>query len=156
MAIPPEQTVHGSFATNSWNRRVAILDRMTQRKERRAENGNYWGKLLTALWRLDEITRDLPRGFWFPGSHPIWRFLGRMGEKNYSVAIVLCLQHIFEDYISIVFRSRSSSKFKLDGLCLKRLWRCWKVMFPGWRSSSSLLFVVLLGVSLAGIHSERM
>lgn len=42
----------------------------------------------------------------------------------------------------------SSRKFKLDWLFLKRFWRCCKVMFPGWLASSSLLFVLLLGVSL--------
>ncbi|CAH3183129.1 unnamed protein product, partial [Porites evermanni] len=45
--------------------------------------------------------------------------------------------------------SSSSSKFKLDRLFLKRFWRCLKVMFPSWLATSSLLFVVFLGVSLA-------
>ncbi|XP_067030926.1 lysosomal cobalamin transporter ABCD4-like isoform X2 [Acropora muricata] len=41
------------------------------------------------------------------------------------------------------------AKFKLDMLFLKRFFRCWKVMFPGWLASSTLLFILLLGVSLA-------
>lgn len=46
-------------------------------------------------------------------------------------------------------RDGSPGKVKLDMLFLKRFLRCCKVMFPGWLSSSSLLFVLLLGVSLA-------
>jgi len=44
---------------------------------------------------------------------------------------------------------RSQGKFKLDRLFLKRFWRCLKVMFPGWLAPSTVLFVLLLGVSLA-------
>ncbi|KAL9952743.1 hypothetical protein ACROYT_G040037 [Oculina patagonica] len=41
------------------------------------------------------------------------------------------------------------SKYKLDRLFVKRFWRCCKVMFPGWLSTSFLLLVLLMGLSLA-------
>ena len=56
--------------------------------------------------------------------------------------------------VCYVFLCRSQGKFKLDRLFLKRFWRCLKVMFPGWLAPSTVLFVLLLGVSLAGIYSE--
>ncbi|XP_020624064.1 ATP-binding cassette sub-family D member 4-like isoform X2 [Orbicella faveolata] len=43
----------------------------------------------------------------------------------------------------------SPSKYKLDRLFLKRFWRCWKVIFPGCLSTTSLLLVLLMGLSLA-------
>ncbi|XP_015770297.1 PREDICTED: ATP-binding cassette sub-family D member 4-like [Acropora digitifera] len=46
-------------------------------------------------------------------------------------------------------KDRAPAKFKLDMLFLKRFFLCWKVMFPGWLASSTLLFILLLGVSLA-------
>ncbi|KAM7448623.1 ATP-binding cassette sub- D member 4 [Porites harrisoni] len=51
--------------------------------------------------------------------------------------------------MTVLGGASSSSKFKLDRLFLKRFWRCLKVMFPTWLATSSLLFVVFLGVSLA-------
>ncbi|KAJ7384685.1 ATP-binding cassette sub- D member 4 [Desmophyllum pertusum] len=46
-------------------------------------------------------------------------------------------------------KERYPSKYKLDRLFLKRFWRCWKVIFPGWFSTTFLLFVLLMGLSLA-------
>ncbi|XP_020629504.1 ATP-binding cassette sub-family D member 4-like, partial [Orbicella faveolata] len=47
------------------------------------------------------------------------------------------------------FRFSPPSKYKLDRLFLKRFWRCCKVMFPSCLSTSSLLLVLLMGLSLA-------
>ncbi|XP_022787215.1 ATP-binding cassette sub-family D member 4-like [Stylophora pistillata] len=44
---------------------------------------------------------------------------------------------------------RSSRKYKLDRLFVKRFWRCWKVMNPSCSSTPFLLFVVLVGFALA-------
>ena len=59
--------------------------------------------------------------------------------------------HIF--YIFALFCS-SPSKFKLDRLFLKRFWRCWKEANPGLLSTTFLLFVLLVGLSLAGIEGR--
>ena len=50
----------------------------------------------------------------------------------------------------LLFCFSSPSKYKLDCLFLKRFWRCLKVIFPGCKSTTFLLLVLLMGLSLAG------
>ena len=69
-----------------------------------------------------------------------------------SPVILSLFLHIF--YIFALFFCSSPSKFKLDRLFLKRFWRCWKEANPGLLSTTFLLFVLLVGLSLAGIEGR--
>eukprot|EP00052_Salpingoeca_macrocollata_P020914 m.177623 g.177623 ORF g.177623 m.177623 type:complete len:671 (-) comp21397_c0_seq1:106-2118(-) len=48
-----------------------------------------------------------------------------------------------------VLRKPRKSRYKIDWLCLKRLGKLLRIMFPGFTSVPTMFFLVLLGVSLA-------
>ena len=71
-------------------------------------------------------------------------------DKEFSKTFPLFGGDALNFFFHLLCFRRAPAKFKLDMLFLKRFFRCWKVMFPGWLASSTLLFILLLGVSLAG------
>lgn len=46
-------------------------------------------------------------------------------------------------------KDKNAKSLKLDLLFFRRFWCCLKIIFPKWLSTTSLLFLILLGLSLA-------